>query len=227
MAERSALIAGASGLVGSLCLRALLAEAHYHRVIAVVRRPLAVDYPRLTQCVVDFAHLDRIGLPEAETVYYALGTTIRKAGSREVFRRIDFGYTMHLARHAAETGTRQFVLVSSVAAAVDSPNFYLRVKAELEDALAALPFLSLHVFRPSFITGPRAERRLAEKAGIAIAQALQAALVGRLRKYRPVAATSIAAAMVAAARTGAPGRHVYHYDEILALAASGGTERNG
>ena len=101
---------------------------------------------------------------------------------------------------------------------MDSPNFYLRVKGELEDALAALPFTALHVFQPSFLTGPRAERRVAEKVGIAIAEVVQVALVGGLRKYRPIAASSVAAAMAETARAGASGRHVYHYDEMVALA---------
>ena len=208
VAERAALVAGASGLVGGMCLRALLVDARYDRVVALVRRPLPLEHARLTQCIVDFEHLERADLPEAETVFCALGTTIRKAGSREAFRRIDFGYSMKLARRAASAGTRQFLLVSSVSAAVDSPNFYLRVKGELEDALAALPFTALHVFQPSFLTGPRAERRVAEKVGIAIAEVVQVALVGGLRKYRPIAASSVAAAMAETARAGAAGRHV-------------------
>jgi len=101
---------------------------------------------------------------------------------------------------------------------IESSNFYLRVKAEVEKAVSAQPFESVHIFRPSGLIGKRAELRLAEAAGVAAARAVQFALMGKLRKYRPIAAETVAAAMLAAAWEAKPGRHIYHYDDIVSLA---------
>src|SRR5262249_30639752 len=146
------------------------------------------------------------------------GTTIKRAGSQHAYLKVDFEYARKVAERSAAAGAKQFVLVSSVGADPRSGNFYLRVKAELEKAIGALPFESVHFFRPSFLIGQRAEIRLGESVGAAAARALQFALVGKLRKYRAMPAETLAGAMVAAAREGKPGRHIYHYDDILALA---------
>lgn len=196
-----ALIAGSTGLVGGHCLRFLQQDASFARVIALTRR--------------DLESLDSLDLSSATDVFCALGTTIRKAGSREAFRRVDFDYPLAIARKAAAASA--FTLVSSVDATPKSPNFHLRVKGELEAALSALPFDAVHLFRPGFLIGERGERRMGEAAGIAITQALRFALAGPLRKYRAIPAEDVARAMVTASKQGAPGRHVYHFGEIMSL----------
>jgi uncharacterized protein YbjT (DUF2867 family) len=217
MSARTAILAGATGLVGRNCLDSLLTSSVYERVTVVVRRPLAVTHTKLEQLIVDFESLGALDAAGAD-VFSALGTTIRKAGSQEAFRRVDLEYTVMVARLASEAGARQFVLVSSVGANARSRNFYLRVKGETEDGVSALPFQAVHVFRPSFLVGKRAEPRPGEGAGIAAVSALSFLFAGPLKRYRPIEAVKVARAMVRSSIEGRPGCHVYHWPEIMALA---------
>jgi uncharacterized protein YbjT (DUF2867 family) len=214
---RQAILTGATGLVGRECLR--LALERYDSVTALVRRPLKITHPRLIAREIDFDRMSTIEVPRGAHVYCALGTTIKKAGSEAAFRRVDFDYPRVLAERAA-AGDARFMLVSSVGASTKSPNFYLRVKGELEDAVRTMTFESVHIFQPSILIGDRDERRTAERIGIAAARALGFLLVGPLRKYRAIPAATVAAAMVAAAQKEAHGCFVYHYDEIVSLAAA-------
>jgi uncharacterized protein YbjT (DUF2867 family) len=151
-------------------------------------------------------------------VFCTLGTTIRKAGSQPSFRIVDHDYPLAIARQAAEAGAEQFLVVSSVGANPQSSNFYLHTKGELEDSLAALPFRSLHIFRPSFLLGNRPEKRAGERLGIALAKFLGPLLAGPLTPYRPIAARAVARAMVEAAVRREPGRHIYTYAAIAPFA---------
>jgi uncharacterized protein YbjT (DUF2867 family) len=212
----TAVIAGASGLVGQECLRLLLKR--YDSVTSLVRKPTSFQHLRLVQRRIDFERIDTIEIPRGAHVYCALGSTIKKAGSEAAFRRVDFDYPKMLAARAAAAGGARFVLVSSVGADKASGNFYLRVKGELEEAVAAMPLEAALFFRPSVLIGEREERRRGEAIGIVIARALSFALLGPLRKYRAIPAGTVAEAMVAAATDGLGGVHVYQYDEILRLA---------
>ncbi|MEZ5362663.1 MAG: NAD(P)H-binding protein [Bryobacterales bacterium] len=214
MTPRTAWIAGASGLVGSHCLRLLLARPEYDQVISLVRRPSGVSHPKLQEIIVDFRDLENLQAPKPDDVFCALGTTIKKAGSREAFRRVDAGYADALAVKAAALGAKRFLLVSSVATDPRSPNFYLRVKAEAEAAVAAQPFEMAGMLRPSFLMGDRAESRLGERIAIPLARAFAFLLFGPMRIYRAIEAKTVAEAMVGAALHAAPGRHIWHYDAM-------------
>jgi hypothetical protein len=126
--------------------------------------------PKLHGKIVDFDHLEN--LPYSNDVFCALGTTIRKAGSKPEFRRVEFEYPLRLAEHSLATRAQQFVpvscLVSSVGANAQSGNFYLRTKGEVEEALREQPFARLHIFRPSFLLGRRNENRPGERIGMAL-----------------------------------------------------------
>src|SRR5271154_4486897 len=120
---RTALIAGASGLVGGQCLRLLLESKRYERVIALTCRALPVSNVKLRCEVVDFVHLNKTD--KADDVFCALGTTLRQAGSQEAFRNVDFDHPKRLAELALSAGAKRFILVSSVGADVASRSFYL------------------------------------------------------------------------------------------------------
>lgn len=212
-----AVIAGASGLVGQECLRLLLNR--YDSVVSLVRKPTGNTHVRLTERRIDFERLDTLEIPRGAHVYSALGSTIKKAGSEAAFRRVDFDYPKMLAARAAAAGGAKFVLVSSVSSDKASGNFYLRVKGELEAAIAAMPLEAALFFRPSVLIGDREEKRTGESIGIAVARVIAFALVGPLRKFRAIPAGTVAEAMVAAANSEIRGVHVYHYNEILSLAA--------
>lgn len=194
----------------------------YQRVIVISCRPLAVTHPRLTVIIGDFATLDRVDFTGVTGVFCALGSTIRKAGSREAFREIDLEYPVAIAERAVAAGANRFLVVSSVGAEPGSPNFYLRVRAGMEAAVSAFPFDAVHVFRPSFLVGERSETRLGERIGIAVAAGLEFMLVGGLKKYCAIPAATVAAAMVAQSKTDTRGVHVYHWNEMTALAPDAG-----
>ena len=213
---KSAIIAGSTGLVGSHCLRYLLASPEYSSVTSLVRRSTATADPKLRELLVNFDKLD--DLPAADDVFCALGTTIRQAGSQAAFRKVDFEYVVRLAERSLRKGAKQFLVVSSVGANAKSGNFYLRTKGEVEEALRQLPFQAVHIFRPGLLVGKREQSRPGERIGAAIGEVFKFAMVGPLRKYRPIPANSVAKAMVKAAGLGVAGVHVYHYDETMRLA---------
>src|SRR5258708_35664086 len=130
---------------------------------------MGLSDPALEEIAVDSDKLDEIDPFPAADVFCALGTTIRRAGSQHAFLKVDFEYARNVAARSSAAGAKQFVLVSSVGADPKSGNFYLRVKAELEKAIGALPFESVHFFRPSFLIGRRADQRLGAAVGGAIA----------------------------------------------------------
>jgi uncharacterized protein YbjT (DUF2867 family) len=215
---RKAVLLGASGLVGGFCLRALLAEPWYIRIILLNRRELPLEaHPRLEQKIVNFESFTPTDFSGADDVFCALGTTIRKAGSQEAFRRVDLDYPLAAAAAAREAGARQFVLCSSVGADAKAKNFYLRVKGELEQGIGNLGFSAVHILRPSLLLGKRNQSRPAEGLGQVAAPLFAFAMIGGLRRYRAIAAETVGQAMRAAAQQGTSGTLFYEYDAILRL----------
>lgn len=213
--SRTALVAGASGLVGGHVLRLLLAEPGYERVTIFVRRELPLSNRKLVQRVVEFDRLAELGdFPRVHDVFCCLGTTIAQAGSQAAFRHVDFTYVVELARAASRHRAAQFLLVSALGAAARSRVFYNRVKGETEDAVQRVPFEGVHIFRPSLLLGARAERRPAERVASIAVRALSWALIGPLARYRPIRAETVARAMVRRGREGSRGVHVYESDRI-------------
>jgi uncharacterized protein YbjT (DUF2867 family) len=197
----SAIVVGATGLVGRECVRQLAAHPGFERVTALARRaPPSDPVPAKVKTeLVDFDRLDaRPEVFQATHLFCALGTTIKQAGSRERFRQVDFGYPLRAAELALAAGVRHFLLVSSVDASPASRNFYLRVKGELEAAIQGIGFRSVTIVRPSLLLGDRNEFRLMEQVAMRFAWAFP-------RKYRPVHARDVAAALVAAAAVDWPG----------------------
>jgi uncharacterized protein YbjT (DUF2867 family) len=220
--RRTALLVGATGLVGGHCLRLLLADDDWSQVVVLARRRLAATHPKLVARLVDFDRLGQLsGFPRVTDVFCTLGTTIAKAGSRPEFYKVDFTYVVETARLAAVSGARQFLLVSALGADPASSIFYSRVKGEAEEAVRTLPLPALQIFRPSFLAGERAEARPLEKIGVAAFSALSFGMVGPLRRYRPVEAADVARAMLEVARREAPGAHVYDSERIEEIARAG------
>jgi uncharacterized protein YbjT (DUF2867 family) len=219
MTERTALLAGATGLVGGHCLERLLAEPAYTRVITLGRRPLDRADPKLEQRVVELNRLGVVGFefPRAADVFCCLGTTLKQAGSEAAFRQVDFTFVVSLASLALGACAQQFLLVSSLGASPTSRIFYSRVKGETEAAVSALPFEGRQIFRPSILVGERSEHRRGESIGVAVMRGTAFAMVGPLRKYRPIGAATVAEAMVRVALRAPRGIHVYESDEIERL----------
>lgn len=214
MSGLTAILAGATGLVGGECLRQLLASPRYGRVIVVTRRELgaAARHDKLREVVVEF---DRLGDAKArlrgDHVFCALGTTIRKAGSQAKFRAVDYEYPLRLARLALQNGARHFSVVSALGASRSSPFFYSRVKGEVEEGLRQMGWPSLGIFRPSVIAGERAESRPLERVSEHLLRFAPAT-------WRPVPARDIAGAMIAVALREPPGVTVIESREISGVA---------
>lgn len=223
MPQRTARLLGATGLVGGHCLDLLLEDDAYAAVTTVGRRPLDRPHPKLTHHVVDFDDADAYeGLPAAHDVFCCLGTTMRQAGSKAAFRKVDFTYPYEAARRAHAQGSEQFLLVSAVGADPRALFFYNRVKGEVEEAVRSLPFEGVYLFRPSLLTGERGEQRPGEQVAERVMDLFSFVLRGPLRRYRPVPARTVAAAMVAVARQHPGGVQVFSSDRLGALAEAGG-----
>jgi uncharacterized protein YbjT (DUF2867 family) len=218
MTARSALLLGASGLVGRSCLELLLRESRYTAVHVVARSQLPQQHDRLRQHVIDFAALaDTVAGIAAADVYCCLGTTIKKAGSQEAFRRVDYEYPLLAAQGAARSGGQQFLIVTALGADAGSRIFYNRVKGEVERDISALPLPTVHILRPSLLLGERDERRAAERVSKVVMAALGPLMIGGARKYRAIAGETVARAMVELAKQDRPGRHIHESDALQQL----------
>jgi len=217
---RTALIAGASGLIGGELLDLLLTDPAVIRVQSLARRPSGRSGEALAERVVDFGNLSAAALTlKVDEAYCCLGTTMRTAGSQEAFRQVDLDAVVAFSRLAAAAGARSLAVVSSVGADPSARTFYLRTKGEMERALAALDLPSLVILRPSLLLGERRETRWGERAGELGLRLASPLLKGPLARYRPVHARAVARAMIAASRHSAPGVRVVESDEIPSLAA--------
>ena len=207
----TALVVGASGLVGRECVRLLLADPSYERVVVLARREMPGEPGaggRLVSRIVDFERLaEHEDVPAVDHVFCALGTTMRQAGSRERFYRVDHDYPVEVARLARAAGARHLALVSALGADPASRVFYNRVKGEAERDVAALGWPGLTIVRPSLLLGERAEFRLGEEVGKRLGFLAP-------RKWKPIEARKVAAAMVRAAKEGRPGVRVIESGEM-------------
>ncbi len=213
--KKTALLAGATGLVGSALLPLLLGSDRYAKVIVVGRRPVAVQHPKLVQVVTELDQLENERLRLiADDVFCCLGTTIRQAGSQEAFYKVDFLYVVQLAALTAANFAAQFLVVSALGADAESRFYYNRVKGEMEEAVRQTPFRAIHIFRPSLLLGKRAAPRLGERLGAAVLALVRPLLRGSWRKYRPVTAATVAQAMLRAAEDDGGGIRL-HSSETL------------
>ncbi|GAB3821730.1 oxidoreductase [Pontibacter rugosus] len=215
---RTALIAGASGLVGGHLLRLLLKSERYSQVTSIGRRELPLIHPKLDQQVIDFDHLKNFASELAvDDVFCCLGTTIKQAGSKDAFYKVDHTYVVQLAEYASKKGVSQFSVISAMSADASSLIFYNKVKGEMEQDVKRYPFNAVHIFRPSLLLGEREEQRNGEEFASKLMKPLSKLMVGPLDKYKPIEAETVANAMLEAAKAERPGVHTYVSNEIAVL----------
>jgi uncharacterized protein YbjT (DUF2867 family) len=212
--SKTALIAGASGLVGSSLVRSLIDSPDYGSVVSLGRRGIGWSHPKLKQITADFGTLQLPDDLHIDDVFCTFGTTIKKAGSRDAFRQVDLTFVLQLARACLARGARTFTVVTALGADSHSRFFYSRVKGDLENALRGLGYPSLIILRPSLIIGHRPETRPGETLAEVLLLIARPLLFGPLKKYRPVEASKIAQAMTAAARAANPGVKIMESDQI-------------
>ncbi len=200
---KTAILAGASGLIGSQLLDLLLHDPHYDRVITVSRKELKVNHPKLNQVVFDLDKLNEVASSLiGNDVFCCLGTTMKQAGSKEAFRKVDFEYPLALATVTHSMGARRFFLVTALGSDKASSIFYNKVKGEVEEAIESVGFEALHIFQPSLLLGPRQESRAGEHAGKVVMQTLGFLIPA---KYRAIESVKVARAMVASAKDNVKG----------------------
>jgi len=212
--QKTALILGATGLVGSHLLYRLLESEAYGKVIILVREVLAIKHEKLVQVTVNFEHLLDYAdyFKQADTVFCTLGTTIKQAKTKENFEKVDFHYPLQAAWLTEKAGKR-FLLISSMGASVNASVFYNRVKGNLEAQLHNLD-LNLFTFRPSLLLGKRKEFRLGERITMIIVKFLPFVFIGKLAKYKPIQAQDVAKAMYLVSLQDKVGKYLYLSDEI-------------
>jgi uncharacterized protein YbjT (DUF2867 family) len=216
--SKTVLLAGATGMVGSACLPLLLEDERVGQVVALVRKPLPVQHPKLVQWQ-GTPLLNALQADPVDAVICCLGTTIKKAGSQAAFIAVDKDLPVGIAQWARAQGVPTFCLISALGADARSRIFYSRVKGEVEQELEAPGFPHLAFFRPSILDGPRKENRTGERAGIALLKLLGPLLVGRLANYRLMPHLVLARALVHAALQPMPGIHRLGWRDIQAMAA--------
>ena len=222
MPDRTALLLGATGLVGGHVLRQLASDGRWGRVVTLGRRPMPSAGPDHEHHVVDFGRLaDRADLFACDDVFCCLGTTIKKAGSEAAFRRVDLEIPAEAARLAADAGARQFLIVTAWGADPGSRLLYTRTKGEVERAVADVGVGAVQVLRPSLLAGDRDEVRLGERVGLAVGKVVGPLLRGPLSALRPIEAETVARAMVEIAAARPAGVRVYGPDALRSYAGQG------
>lgn len=215
--SRTALLAGATGLVGSHVLEDLLADDTWSRVVTVGRRATPQRHEKLEQRVLDLGTIEAQGdLPHADDIFCCLGTTIKQAGSQAAFRRVDHDFVLALARGGLRIGATQFLLISGIGADPESRVFYSRVKGEVETEIRKLPYRAVQLFRPGLLLGERNEFRFGERVAMLVVPLVHPFLLGRLRRYHSIQASDVAHAMVRIAREAPRGPNVFEYDGMRA-----------
>ncbi|SFD69222.1 oxidoreductase [Spirosoma endophyticum] len=208
--HKTALVLGASGLIGNLLTHRLVDSPIYSNVKVLVRKSLSWQHPRLQEVQFDFDHPNGL-LAQADDIFCCLGTTIKKAGSRENFRKVDYQYPMDIARLGLTNGAQQFAIVTAMGANPASSIFYNRVKGEVERDLAALNYPTLLIFRPSLLFGDRSENRFTERIASGVMRLFSPLIPA---KYKGIDADKVANAILLTMQQELTGKHVFESDVL-------------
>ncbi|WP_430406120.1 NAD(P)H-binding protein [Fluviicola sp.] len=201
-------ISGASGLVGNEILIQLLNNSQIEKVLVLARNPLRFGHPKMQVVIVPFEQLDQLEVAEKIDIgFCALGTTLRKAGSKSRQQEIDRDYVVSFSNFCKRTGVEKIGVVSSIGANEQSSNFYLRTKGEMEQGVARLEIPVTVFIRPSFLIGPRKEKRTGEKLIQGILFLISPLLFGKAKKYRGIHVSKVAQKLIEATLSEPKGVH--------------------
>ncbi|MBS1609189.1 MAG: NAD(P)H-binding protein [Bacteroidetes bacterium] len=217
MSGKTAAIIGVTGMVGNYLLQELLHDPYFETIRLIVRRPYPKSGAKTEIKLVDFNDYEslKLAIDGSDVLFCTIGTTQKKVkGDKELYRKVDQEIPLKAARICKETGCGKFVIVSSVGANSKSNNFYLKLKGEVEDALALSGMESIHILQPSFLLGERKEKRTGERLGQIVFNGVSFLMIGPLKKYKPVHGKEVALAMLNAAKANTTGVAKYTYHEI-------------
>jgi uncharacterized protein YbjT (DUF2867 family) len=219
MTHKTALVIGATGLIGRHLVDELIASTRFTHIITLTREPLLIDSAKFENHVVNFEHLDdfsHLFMTDAHSCYVlfsCLGTTKKQVGSIAAQRRVDLDYQYNAARIARKQGIHEYFLVSSSGASAHSPSAYLKMKGQLEDKVLALDFPRSVIFRPSLLLGKRTEPRFGEDIAAKVMPLLK--YIPLLKTFRPITGQQVAAKMAAIAERDGKGQESYTLDQIF------------
>lgn len=216
MNGQTAVVLGATGLIGSALLEQLLTNDAFSTVRVLVRRPISIQHPKLEVLITDFSDYDayRKNLGTGDCIFSCIGTTNAKVkGDKLLYRSIDFDIPVNAARFGKEAGFKQYLLVSAIGADACSRIFYSRLKGEVEEMIAGYKYKSFHVFRPSFLAGRKPNERTGEAILTTLFQFFSLLIPS---KYKAIEAAEVAKAMIKAAKAGKEGLSIYYYREMNA-----------
>lgn len=207
---KTALIVGASGLIGKHLTQKLLTSNFYEKVSVIVRKPLNIIHPKLDQILMDFDNLDASKIL-ADDIFCCLGTTMKQAGSKDAFYKVDFTYPLNFAKAGLANGAKQFLFVSSMGADEKSIVYYSRVKGEIERALSDLHYPTLLILRPSMLEGERENPRTGEKIGNVVMNFFAPLIPD---KYKVIAGEKVAQAMLELAQRSFKNKNIFESDRL-------------
>lgn len=217
--SKKAIIAGASGLIGSQLLAILLQKPDYDEVLILVRKELPIKHKKLVQLVIDFEKLDEHNKAiTGHAIFCCLGSTQKKTPDLAVYRKIDHDYPVKLAQLAKQNGVEQYHLVTAIGANSKSSHFYTKMKGETEDDIQNVGLKCLHIYEPSLLTGSRKESRPAERFATVLMNFINPLLIGSLKKYRSIPAQTVAMAMFNESIKNEEGVFFHPSDKIKLLA---------
>jgi uncharacterized protein YbjT (DUF2867 family) len=218
MGSKTAIVFGATGLVGNLLIEELINSADYLAIKIFVRQPTGISEPKVEEIVADFSNLARYSQTiKGDDLFICIGTTINKAGSIANMEKIDRDIPFQIAKIAQINGIKNVAVVSSLGAAETSRNYYLRIKGKMETDILKLNFENTLIVRPSMLLGERKEKRIGEIVGKVVMKTVQPVLIGRLMKYRAVHARDVARAMIFMMQNKR-GKNIIESDELQKIA---------
>ncbi|MEO6883208.1 MAG: NAD(P)H-binding protein [Bacteroidia bacterium] len=215
MTKKTAVIIGASGLVGNFCLQQLLQNEDYSCIKIFARKPVSFPSEKIQHCIIDFDAMERYApLIKGDELFCCFGATLKKAGSKNNFLKIDLGYPTQFAAFARQNGIKKCVLISSLDADEKSSNFYLNTKGIIEKKFSEMGFESLSIVRPSLILGDRNDRRFLEALAMITMKLFSFLFFGPLKKYKGVEAETVAKAMISIVQKNNFGTTIYESDAL-------------
>ncbi|WP_282628329.1 NAD(P)H-binding protein [Empedobacter sedimenti] len=215
--NKTVLVLGSSGLIGSLLLEKLFKHPDYSTIVTIVRKPQQINHPKLIEIVTDFnseINLDEI--EQIDSIFSCLGTTRKKTPDLGAYRKIEVDIPNHFAKLGNQKGLTKFHYISAVGANTSSSNFYLKMKSEAEETLQNNTIKHLFLYHPSLLIGNRAEYRLAENISAKVFPLINFFLSGNLSKYKSIEAEKVAQSLIENDLHSASNKvSILHYNEII------------
>lgn len=207
---KTALIVGSTGLIGNILLQKLINSDDYEKVISIVRKPSGISHPKLDERIIDFDKLGNLDLT-ADDVFCCLGTTMKKAGSKDAFYKVDYEYPVSVAKLAKKNGAKQYALITAMGADAKSMIYYNRVKGDVEKSIEEIGFETFLIYRPSMLLGDRKESRSGESIGQVVMTTLDFMIP---KKYKAIQGEKVANAMLKTTLQGLKGVQIFESDKL-------------